>query len=83
MADLLNERTKTHGDFVRTAAFTADMEAEFWDGNERSRYSRPQQVALSQIFVKLGRIAAGDPNHVDHWDDIAGYAKLAADSIRG
>ena len=28
------------------------------------------------IVHKIGRILAGNPNHSDHWHDIAGYATL-------
>lgn len=41
-----------------------------------------QRESLSMIFHKIGRILAGDPNFRDHWDDIAGYAKLAADRCK-
>jgi hypothetical protein len=30
----------------------------------------------------LARIASGNPEHIDHWDDIAGYATLAANYLR-
>jgi len=33
-------------------------------------------------LVKLSRIIYGNYNHVDHWDDIAGYALLVADRIK-
>jgi len=35
-----------------------------------------QGEAIHMICVKLARIVCGDPNHADHWDDIAGYARL-------
>jgi len=28
------------------------------------------------IFCKIARILNGDPNLIDNWHDIAGYAKL-------
>lgn len=34
------------------------------------------------IAHKIGRILNGDPNYRDSWDDIAGYAKLAADRCK-
>ncbi len=33
------------------------------------------------IAHKIGRIVSGNPNVQDHWDDIAGYAKLASNEI--
>jgi hypothetical protein len=35
------------------------------------------------ICHKISRIANGDPNYADSWDDIAGYAKLVSDYIAG
>jgi hypothetical protein len=34
------------------------------------------------IAHKIGRIINGDPDYIDSWDDIAGYAKLVADRLR-
>ena len=33
------------------------------------------------IIAKLSRIIYGNPNHADHWIDIAGYAKLVSDRL--
>jgi len=41
-------------------------------------HSDGQIEALEMICVKMARILAGDPDHADHWDDIAGYARLVA-----
>ena len=30
------------------------------------------------ISTKLARIASGNPNELDHWKDIAGYADLSS-----
>jgi len=35
-----------------------------------------QAAALRLIFVKIARVLTGDPNLVDNWHDIAGYALL-------
>jgi hypothetical protein len=32
---------------------------------------------------KIGRIVNGNPDAVDHWIDIAGYAKLISDRLEG
>jgi hypothetical protein len=31
----------------------------------------------------MGRIVNGNPDKVDHWKDIAGYAMLVADRLEG
>jgi hypothetical protein len=45
--------------------------AEGW-----KRLSVGQREALEMIAHKIARILSGDPNHKDHWEDIAGYAEL-------
>jgi hypothetical protein len=42
-----------------------------------------QAEALDMIIHKIGRIVNGNPDVVDHWLDIAGYAKLVADRLEG
>jgi hypothetical protein len=39
-----------------------------------------QIEALDMIALKLSRILSGQANFKDHWDDIAGYAKLGAEA---
>jgi len=40
-----------------------------------------QAEALEMIQHKIGRILAGDPNVLDHWADIVGYAQLVANIL--
>lgn len=40
-----------------------------------------QQEALDMICFKISRVITGNPNYVDNWIDIAGYAKLVADRL--
>ncbi len=40
------------------------------------KLSPTQAEALYMIFHKLARIACGDPNYLENWHDIAGYATL-------
>lgn len=37
---------------------------------------------LDLIALKISRIVTGDPEYLDNWDDIGGYAKIVADRIR-
>jgi hypothetical protein len=41
-----------------------------------------QREAMHMIMLKIARIISGDNNTHDHWDDIAGYAKLASADIK-
>lgn len=42
-----------------------------------------QQEALDMICHKIARIINGDPNYVDSWYDIVGYAQLVVDRLNG
>lgn len=78
VANILSERQETHGDFNEVARiaqqFRKMMRVEFgWE-----HMNDAQREALDSMASKFGRIASGDPNFRDHWDDIAGYATLAS-----
>lgn len=77
---LLVERGKTHGDFSVHAAITVGMEELFYKLTANTHYKIAHKEALHMIFHKLGRIGAGKADFKDHWDDIAGYAKLGAEA---
>jgi hypothetical protein len=46
-------------------------------------FADDQWEALEMIVHKIGRIVNGDPDVVDHWVDIAGYATLISDRLEG
>ncbi len=79
--DLLAERGKTNGDFGVHAALTQELKEVMFGVNTYKDLSMVQREALEMIAHKIGRILAGNPDHKDHWDDIAGYAKLVADRL--
>jgi len=72
--DILNEREQTHGDF-EDVAFVHDGMMDCIN-HSSNILSCAKRLAISNICLKLARIACGDPNFADHWDDIAGYAML-------
>ena len=78
-SDLLNERAKTHGDYTVHADITQRIKDVMFDQSNWELLSSAQREGLQMIAHKIGRILAGNPNFRDHWDDIAGYAKLVAD----
>ena len=81
--ELLAERAKTHGDFTIHASLTQGMKAVA--GSQIGGYDRMKPThreAIDMILHKIGRILAGNPDFKDHWDDIAGYAKLVADRCK-
>jgi len=82
---VLSERGSRYGRFEDHARVTQQLKAVL-DGriSERGITLDPdQREALDMICHKLGRIVNGDPNYDDSWVDIAGYAQLVADRLRG
>lgn len=81
---LLQEREKTHGNFRNNAIFSQHLKAVFKGGMGMPQTAHglvpEQREALDMIALKLSRILSGQANFKDHWDDIAGYAKLAAEA---
>lgn len=80
--ELLNVRGKTHGPFDVHAECTQYLKAVMKTFSGWQRLSPSQREALEMIAHKMGRIIAGDPNHIDHWDDISGYATLVSKELQ-
>ncbi len=79
--EIIAERRKTHGNYLNVAAKAQGIKhAIFMGGGGCVGLSSAQREAVEMIATKLARICCGDPNHRDHWDDIAGYAILAMES---
>lgn len=82
---LIAERGHTHGDFTDMARTVQRLKGVIADELAR-RHARGQPdlslgaaEALDMIALKLGRIIAGKWDHADHWEDVAGYARLVAE----
>jgi len=79
---ILKNREVTHGDFEIKAMFIQEIMENITGLYSWEKMSADQKEAIHMILVKLSRIIYGNYNHVDHWDDIAGYALLVADRIK-
>ena len=80
--NILVERRKSHGNYVLGTAFTQCvmdrvMVTTNWDALEPF-----QKETVHMIVHKIQRILEGDPDNPEHWDDIAGYAKLVSKILR-
>jgi len=78
---ILAERQTTHGDFTDNARVMQSLKRVVQTEVGWDRLTDVQREALHMILHKVGRIISGNPNTHDHWDDIAGYAKLASERI--
>lgn len=73
---LTGERKKTHGDWIEQSQVTNNLKGCLRTGSAWAAMPAYQKEALDMLATKMGRIVAGNPDHADHWDDIAGYAHL-------
>jgi pyrroloquinoline quinone (PQQ) biosynthesis protein C len=82
---ILDERGSNYGSFLGLSQVTQRLKAvaHQFAGQHNKTFDADQAEALDLIFTKIGRILNGDPNHVDSWLDIAGYAKLVSDRLEG
>ena len=80
---ILAERGSRYGKFTDHAKVTQRIKREINIALGDKTLAFDQFEALDMIAHKIGRIVNGDPDYIDSWDDIAGYAKLVADRLRG
>lgn len=74
--ETLAERGSRYGDFVGHADVTQSIKASIVSGENWGTMDDDMKEALDMIAHKIGRIVNGDPNYVDSWTDIIGYARL-------
>lgn len=82
----LTERGSRYGKFTGHAEVTQKLKDVMYCHNNFDGWEKlapDQREALEMIVHKIGRIINGDPNYDDSWVDIAGYAQLVADRLRG
>jgi hypothetical protein len=82
---ILDERAATYGSFINVALFAQDMKGVIRSALDEQNVTlqADHQEALDMIASKIARIITGDSHHIDSWIDIAGYATLVADRIKG
>lgn len=80
--ELLNERQKTHGSFEVHANNTQMLKDVMHASAKWHELDNRHKEALDMIVHKIGRIMAGNAYFNDHWDDIAGYAKLGSQACK-
>ena len=83
--ETLDARAQDYGKFKDGAALMQAIKRTLADHALRHNktFADDQWEALEMIVHKIGRIVNGNPDKVDHWVDIAGYAKLIADRLQG
>ncbi len=80
--DVLNERDTTHGNYKDVADIAQVLKNNFRACPNWNNLKRDQIESLEMIATKVSRILHGDPDHVDSWEDISGYADLVATRLK-
>lgn len=80
--NLLDQRGATHGDYRAMSTRIQQIKSVMRMGSKWIDMSEPQKEALELIATKIGRIIEGDPEHLDHWQDLSGYAIKASEFCR-
>lgn len=78
----LTERAARYGKFAEHAMIAQDIQDLMRGYLGWSRLADDQKQALTTIADKIARILNGDPNYLDNWHDIQGYAKLVEDRLQ-
>lgn len=77
----LKERGSRYGSFLTHSVIAQGLKHTMWCQDGWERLATDQQQALEVIADKIARVLNGDPNYIDNWHDIIGYAKLVEDRL--
>jgi uncharacterized protein YdhG (YjbR/CyaY superfamily) len=82
---VLDTRAEQYGSFMQSSDTVIRIKGIMHNAIARNEvHLYPDQLqALDMIATKISRIVHGNPNHLDSWIDIAGYATLVADRLQG
>lgn len=81
ISSILAERESRYGSFKSHATITQVLKTEMKSSPKWWNLSDSQKEALEMIAHKIGRILNGDPNYLDSWVDLAGYAQLVVNEL--
>lgn len=77
----LNERGERYGKFKDVAGTTQQLMAIVECGTNYEHLNAEQKTSLFMICNKIARAVNGDPNYIDNWHDISGYATLVEQEL--
>ena len=77
ISSILAQREQTHGDFKTVASFAQTLKNIIRSSPNWPRIDYVQAQVLDAHADKIARILCGDHTHLDHWQDLAGYAALS------
>jgi hypothetical protein len=78
----LQQRHETYGEYATQARIAQQLKGVMHDTPNWNALTCVQRESLDMIAAKISRILNGDPDHIDSWHDIGGYARLVEDRLR-
>lgn len=81
--DMLAEREHTSGSFEDNARLSQGLKRLMQRETGLTKLSDTKKEALERICIKISRIVTGNPDVLDHWHDISGYATLIENELKG
>jgi len=79
--EMLAGREARYGSFEGHAKIAQGLKAVMHERSGWDGLADDQKEALEMIQHKIARILNGDPNYLDNWIDIAGYATMVANRL--
>lgn len=73
---LESRRSCYGGSFLEQSQISQALKSALHNSPNWKKMRVDQREALEMIMTKISRISYGDPNYIDSWHDIAGYARL-------
>ena len=80
---MLAERGASYGEYPVGAKIAMDLFDVAQASPSYRKMTAAQQYAVFMILAKLSRALNGDPNHIDDWRDVVGYATLVLETLTG
>ena len=78
--ETIEKNDSTHGGYVNNGILFNSFTTKLFP--YMHKLSPTQELALTMIFLKISRILSGNPDFLDHWHDIAGYALLEEEKLK-
>lgn len=80
---LLNERHERYGTFAEQSLIAQNIKSAIRHSRNWHNLPADMKEALEMTATKMARILNGDPHYGDNWADLAGYAQLIVDRLKG
>lgn len=81
MQDMIECRIKTHGHFKNHAPISQKLKDIIRGTPGWDKLQPIQKEALDMLVHKIARILNGNPDLVEHWEDIEGYSFLVKEYL--